>query len=751
MRTLLVFTLVSALTCGSLLGAAKEKMPDPVLAASRKIDALLQKGYEEQGIQANPPASDEVFVRRIYLDIIGRIPTEQETLAFLESEHPRKRVRLINQLLNSEGYVSNYYNYWADILRAKTRLNGAGASRPAGIAYSEWIKDSLRDNTPYDLFVRQMVSASGNTWDNPEVGYYLRDYGMPLDNLAITTQVFLGTQIVCAQCHNHPFDTWTQMDYYHLSAYTYGMQGTNGSPNDGAAMKMAKRSDMDTMGAGKGDLRRAFSEILKPVRFNNVLERERVLQLPHDYKYEDAKPKDRVDPQVPFGPDATVSGADHPVHAFADWLTSTENPRFTTVIANRLWKKAFGLALIEPLDDMREDTVAMNPELMTFLEKKMKDFNYDMKAFLKMVYNTQAYQRMASPEEVALGETYYFPGPILRRMTAEQIWDSVVAMVVENPEAPNLEVALNKKRQMLEVELIAKSVYDQSPEQFLKNGYEIANLQQKLAADLQATQENLAAARDAKDEKGVKAAIREASRIRGQLADQIETVVYKDGLKGKFAEVAVNSTGEEADAFLGELVDVLNREYGETEQGMDAAAEDRRGFVRSLVDSMLAEDKAALKDWQRQREQEEVEAWSVDTPKEKSSYKTFTKLREKLDRASDIESPAPRGHFLREFGQSDREVVDNANDQAAITQALSLLNGPAISAMTSRYSLLSRQIAQEETREGKIDSLFLTMLSRYPTNEEFDLVKDSLDSDDNLGLAGLTWTLLNTRQFLFIE
>ena len=153
------------------------------------------------------------------MDIAGRIPTFSELSEFLESENEDKRAQLIDELLESEGYVSSYYNFWADILRVKSR-----GRRTIMVSYQEWIKDSLRENLAYDKFVRELITSEGYVWDDPAVGYYLRDAGMPLDNMSNTAQVFLGTRMQCAQCHDHPFDKWTQKEYYHMAAYTIGLQ-----------------------------------------------------------------------------------------------------------------------------------------------------------------------------------------------------------------------------------------------------------------------------------------------------------------------------------------------------------------------------------------------------------------------------------------------------------------------------------------------------------------------------------------------
>ena len=188
------------------------------LPESRKIDELLAQGWQKAGVQPNPAASEEVLVRRLYLDIVGRIPSVEETQAYVKSSDPEKRSKLIDSLLGSTGHTSHMFNYWADVLRLSDNVKG----RLTAEAYEEWLKKQLHANTPYDQMVRNLLTTDGGVWDSGSIGFWQRDENK-LDHLAYTVQVFLGTSIVCAQCHDHPFDKWTQMDYYHMAAFTWGM------------------------------------------------------------------------------------------------------------------------------------------------------------------------------------------------------------------------------------------------------------------------------------------------------------------------------------------------------------------------------------------------------------------------------------------------------------------------------------------------------------------------------------------------
>lgn len=352
--------------------------------ASADIDHILEKYWQQHNVKPREFIDDATFLRRTYLKIIGRIPTHAEAVHFLNNESEDKRNKLIDLLLDSPGYVSHQFNLWADVLRAKS-IGKEGGER-GGIYYVPWLKEQIRQNVPYDAFVKSLLTADGYPWNNPAAAYYLRDFGMPLDNMSMTAQVFLGTQLQCAQCHNHPTDEWTQKDFYQLSAFTYGMRTGLNLEKDIPEIKelfdyLKEKKLLDYKDPEKKRLAKAARDFVRPLRYG-VINTNRKLKLPHDYQYDDAKPKSNVAPAVLYGDLARRVDLHDPeerVEGYVDWMVSKNNKRFTKVIANRMWKHSMGKGLIEPVDNLTATSVADVPELMVYLEELMVSLDYDPK------------------------------------------------------------------------------------------------------------------------------------------------------------------------------------------------------------------------------------------------------------------------------------------------------------------------------------------------------------------------------------
>jgi hypothetical protein len=336
---------------------APRLQPSAIRSANR-IDALVETDLRKFNLKPNDPSTDEEFVRRIYLDATGTIPTAQQAKQFLRSRSSSKRTALIDRLLGQPGYGSQMYNWLADIMRLVDKADNNTYLRP----YCDWVKQSLRDNRPWDEMVNDMLSTEGKVWESPAVGFVLRDPGMPLDNLNNAVRMFMGTRIGCAQCHDHPFDRWTQKEFYQLAAFTggteYRLARTDMSKlNNGTIDKAAPGGDRSV----EARLGRSIVRLNRAAIWSND---KKQLKFPNDYQYDDAKPGQLPTPTFLFDAGKASFTLPERRQIFADWVTDKSNDRFAITIANRLWKKALGIGLIEPVDDMMDDNEASNPALL---------------------------------------------------------------------------------------------------------------------------------------------------------------------------------------------------------------------------------------------------------------------------------------------------------------------------------------------------------------------------------------------------
>ncbi|HYE97271.1 MAG TPA: DUF1549 domain-containing protein [Planctomycetota bacterium] len=414
-------------------GAVGDSPREEIRAAAREIDRLVEADLAAHGAAPNPPLDDAGFARRVYLDLLGRIPTERELTDFLGASGEDRREALIDRLSAAPGSSSHLFNWLADLLRVKSNLQPGVAGEP----YIQFIKESIAANTPWDVFVRELLTSSGpiHKRGNGATGYYMRDRGMPEDNMSNTVTLFLGTRLECAQCHNHPFDRWTQREFHQMAAFTGGLKyqvpEVAQTPEARRLQEIAK--DLRTPGA-TADRSRAvgsFGNQVRKIAHGVSGGGDGVYRLPKDYQYDDAKPLQTVKAQAIFGP-AVDAKDGRWREAYARWLTSPENPRFTTVIANRLWKRFFGLGLIEPVDNLRDNTRPSNPALMKHLESTMIALGYDLRRFIRVLAYSRTYQREACAKEPDPDEAFRFPGPLLRRMRSEQLWDSLVTLARED-------------------------------------------------------------------------------------------------------------------------------------------------------------------------------------------------------------------------------------------------------------------------------------------------------------------------------
>jgi hypothetical protein len=459
----------------------------------------------------------------------------------------------------------------------------------------------------------------------------------------------------------------------------------------------AEEAKKPTLSREEADMvRKAFQDVMKPLRYTSITWADKLPTLPADYKYPDGKAGQTIQPKVLFGHEADIAGSPTRLDAFSKWMTSPENPRFTTVIANRMWKKAFGIGLIEPVDEIMDSTVPSNNELMEYLTALMQEKKYSLKSFLRVLYNTDTYQRMATTTEVPGGETYHFTGPILRRMSAEQVWDSMVTLSRGNIDDRVEDDNVRLHQYLDDLSMFLNTVNAKGPEALV----EVAK------------QGNAARA--------------ETDKRIAELTEQAKQMRESGGN----ADAAQKLAREAARLRRGNSSDVLEALLGE-----ERANDLRRGY-RPEKQGMSAYDKAALA--------------ALSKEERRDAMKMGGSLSLNA-RASELPSPAKPGHFLRTFGQSDRELIQNASDDASVPQALSLLNGPAFEVLGNPLSKLSQDLKKASTPQQKLDLIYLSFLSRMPTNNERAVLGQVIQQRGDKAVDDVTHALLTGSQFLFIQ
>ncbi|HSI63377.1 MAG TPA: DUF1553 domain-containing protein, partial [Candidatus Saccharimonadia bacterium] len=355
-----------------------------------------------------------------------------------------------------------------------------------------------------------------------------------------------------------------------------------------------------------------------------------------------------------------------------------------------------GIGLIEPVDEITDSTVPSNNELMEYLTVLMKDKQYSLKSFLRVLYNTDTYQRAATMTEVPLGETYHFTGPILRRMSAEQVWDSMVTLSRGNIDDQVEDDNVRLHQYLDDLSMFLNAVKTKGPEALV----EIAKKSSAASAEA---------------DKKIAALTAEAAQMRES---------------GGNPQAAQRLAREAAQLRRGNSNDVLEALVGE-----ERANAMRRGY-RPEKQGMTAYDKAALA--------------ALSKEERRDAMKMGGSLSLNA-RASELPSPAKPGHFLRTFGQSDRELIQNASDDASVPQALSLLNGPATEVLGNPLSKLSQDLKKATTPQQKMDVLYLSFLGRMPTNNERGVMGQVIQQRGDKAVDDVTHALLTGSQFLFIQ
>ena len=359
------------------------------------IDALVDDKLKNLRILPSALASDEVFLRRAYLDLIGLPPKPEDYFAFLKDRSPNKRAQLVDELLERPEFADLWAAKWAETLMVRSDNNSAfGTDRKAAYEYYEWIHEQIKRNAPLDQFVRAQVAGTGSNLTNPAVNLYTMLPQGQYDAKAVAqdvAQVFTGMRVQCAQCHNHPFDRWTQDDYYGFVSFFTGVK------------------------------RKVASEEREFFIYDDA-------NAPLAKHLLDGRPV----PAKFLGGDAPEVKGKDPRVALADWLTSKDNTWFRENLANRIWAQFFGRGIVDPVDDVRISNPPSNRELLQALGRKLAEYNFDSKKLIRDICNSRTYQLSEIPNETNKDDNDQFSRAHLRRLRADVLLDAI-AQVTATP------------------------------------------------------------------------------------------------------------------------------------------------------------------------------------------------------------------------------------------------------------------------------------------------------------------------------
>jgi hypothetical protein len=377
-------------------GRAGDRMDD-VAALAKRIDRHVNKELEGRKVVAAPRATDSEFVRRVYLDLAGRIPRVSEVRDFLDDKRPDKRTRLVEKLIAGPNYVTHFTNVWRALLLP---TDNNQQFQGFGNQVQEWVRGKVRDNVAWDKLVRELITTpvggagmrgfpAGPTPGGTGVpAFFQANENKPENLAAATSRLFLGVKIECAQCHDHPFAKWTRKQFWEYTAFFAGIKAANNAGAFGPVTDDTKAHEIAMPGSEK-----------------------------------------KVTARFLDGSGPAWTGDEVARRVLADWMVSPSNPFFARAAANRMWEHFFGIGLVDPADDFREENPASHPELLDELAKGLIEHNFDLKFLIRAITSSQAYNRTSQQTDRSQEDLRAFARVPLKGLSPEQVFDSLATAV----------------------------------------------------------------------------------------------------------------------------------------------------------------------------------------------------------------------------------------------------------------------------------------------------------------------------------
>ncbi|MCY3741591.1 MAG: DUF1549 and DUF1553 domain-containing protein [Candidatus Poribacteria bacterium] len=362
-----------------------------VSSSTKHLDRHINTVLKRKDIQPSEMSADTEFLRRVHLDLTGKIPTPEEVLNFLKDGSPNKRQKKIDQLLGSEPYIDYWTRLWVNWLIGR---RGDGDDQRIGL--TAWVQDALTKNMPYNQFVQELIAADGELKDNGAGNYIMRYERSPVVLTSHSSRLFLGLPMQCAECHDHKTEAWSQADYYGIAAFFTGIESE-------------QKGYIQTMDMAGNERRMENFLITNKPRKSMWVERM------------DAE----VSPRFLGGTEYTGSLTKRRA-ALAQWMTDKSNPYFSRAIVNRIWKHFMGRAFVEPIDGFGEENLPTNPELLNWLAEDLVIYDYDLRHLMRTILNSEAYQRTSQTNKSNKDDELYYSHAYLKPLSAEQFFYSLL-------------------------------------------------------------------------------------------------------------------------------------------------------------------------------------------------------------------------------------------------------------------------------------------------------------------------------------
>ena len=687
-------------------------------SASSRLAETLSQENAAAGLNAKPIPliGEEAYLRRIYVDLIGRIPTAEEVNAFLAAPPQTRKAELVERLLKDERFADTWTTFYADMLRLRSNADGGAAA----IAF---VHKSIREDMPYDELARRFISANGKAGAIPEVGFVLGDNADPMALAGATSQIFMGIRISCAECHDHPFDVWTQEDFYGLAAYfgktrrvqtqftntVYTTEASQSSvlwPPDGVGDDAARKpmkptfpfsvgtSLTDTEFIQRFEARRSRGNQAAPTSKKPEASVDDLLASLDDKVEKAAGGLD--DPTLDVAAeakreaqslniDSSMASESELRKELARLITDPRNEYFSQSLVNRVWDRLIGRGFVDPVDDFSENNRPSHPDTLGFLAREFVASGYDLKSLIRTIVHSEPYSRGhvydLTEEEQSKLEKAFLATP-MRRMTSEVLYDSIV---------------------------IAGHIFQ--PKHAAGQNLKTIWRQTRIAKAGSAEAEKIVNQLAGNDSPAMKSPQKPEMKRPGYNLENAIEIDFKTLLARK------DNSGDEVTI---DKMQVMSKEELEAMR-MEREARERRNveyidrFVKSTID---------------------------DNPSFTSSFR--------------MASPAPAEHFLRVFGQTDRTQLGNHRDHSpSMRQALMMLNGRLTheaSRVGESEPICALLKGENKDLDAAISLAYREILTRKPSDDERQEAKAIIAEagDDVSGMADLRWLLLNCDEFRFL-